>query len=190
VLVRAYAGAGLWEDLERKLAAGAMTLREVLATQAAHVRASLDEADRLLSKATRIDPSFSAFVECCEERGYELVVVSSGVQPLIERAFARAGLERVRILANGIDASRSGWQFLFRDDSQNGHDKAAAVRAARDSGKHTAYIGDGPSDFEAALAAHDRYAKAGRGLERYLAEQAIPFVSFRHFNEIAAQICR
>jgi 2-hydroxy-3-keto-5-methylthiopentenyl-1-phosphate phosphatase len=129
-------------------------------------------------------------VRFCEARGYELVVVSSGVQPLIDRAFERNGLSHVSVLANGIDPSESGWRFVFRDASDNGHDKASAVRAARAAGKYTVYIGDGPSDFEAAVAAHQRYAKTGRGLERYLAEQAVPFVSFTRFTEIEDRIGR
>lgn len=188
--MRTYAGAGFWEEFEEKLSAGAMTLREVLSAQAAHVRVPLDEADALLASSTRFDPSFASFVRFCEDRGYELVVVSSGVQPLIDRAFERNGLARVRVLANGIDASREGWQFEFRDASDNGHDKAAAVRAANAAGKHTVYVGDGPSDFEAAVAANERYAKAGRGLERYLSEQAVPFTAFTEFTEIEATIGR
>ncbi len=188
--MRTYAGARFWEELEIQLAAGAMTLREVLAAQAAHVRVPLDEADALLASRTRFDPSFASFVRLCEARGYELVVVSSGVQPLIDRAFERNGLAHVAVLANGIDASERGWQFRFRDDSDNGHDKAAAVRAARAAGKYTVYIGDGPSDFEAAIAADERFAKARRGLERHLSEQAIPFISFTRFSEIEARIGR
>lgn len=167
-----------------------MTLRDVLSEQAAQVRVPLDEADALLAASTRFDPSFASFVRFCEERRYDLTVMSSGVQPLIDRAFMRNGLAHVRVLANGIDASRDGWRFIFRDDSHNGHDKAAAVRAARDAGGYVIYIGDGPSDFDAATAADERYAKRGRGLERYLDEQAIPFVAFEQFKEIQAHICR
>lgn len=167
-----------------------MTLRDVLSAQASRIRVSLDEADALLASRTRFDPFFAPFVELCERRGYGLVVVSSGVQPLIDRAFERNSLTHVRVLANDIDPSPGGWRFSFRDASDNGHDKAAAVREARDRGKHTIYIGDGPSDFEAAVTADARFAKAGRGLERYLSEQAVPFVPFEHFGEIIAIIGR
>ena len=188
VLVRACVGAHRWEELEEKLHAGAMTLREVLAAQAAGVRASLDEADELLRDGTAFDPTFAPFVERCEREGAVLTVLSSGVQPLIERAFMRNGLGRVRILANGIDASPDGWRFLFRDSSDNGHDKAADVRAARERGSQTVYIGDGPSDYEAALAADRRFAKKGRALERYLAEHSIPHKAFERFAEIELKL--
>ena len=167
-----------------------MTLRDVLTAQAAHVRVPLDEADTLLATRTRFDPSFASFVRFCRDRNYELLVLSSGVQPLIDRAFARNGLEQVPVLANGIETSEQGWRFLFRDGSDNGHDKAAAVRGARAQGKYTVYIGDGPSDFEAAVAANERFAKAGRELGRYLSERGLPFTSFTHFTEIERKIGR
>ncbi|HEY5348592.1 MAG TPA: HAD-IB family phosphatase [Candidatus Lustribacter sp.] len=137
VLVRTYAGAHLWHALEQRLEARTMTLRDVLRTQAQAIGVSLDEADALLARETRFDPSFARFAAWCVANAVPLTVVSSGVQPLIERAFARNGLSGVPILANGIDPSPQGWRFEFRDDSDNGHDKAAAVRAARDAGAYT-----------------------------------------------------
>ncbi len=184
VLVRAFTGAHRWEELEERLHAGHMTLREVLAAQAAGVHASLDEADALLRDGTRFDPTFAHFVRRCEREGAPLTVLSSGVQPLIERAFARNGLTGVRIVANGIDPSPNGWCFQFLDDSDNGHDKAADVRAARERGSGTVYIGDGPSDYEAALAADRRFAKADRALERFLESRDIAFTSFERFDQI------
>ena len=190
VLVRACAGPHEWDELEQRLHAGTMTLRDVLARQAAHIHLSIDDADALLRDSTRFDPGFARFIERCEAEGVPVTVLSSGVLPLIQRAFARNGLERVTILANEVDASPNGWRFRFRDASDNGHDKAAAVRAARDAGVHTVFIGDGHSDFTAAIAADERYAKRGRALEAHLRERAIAFTPFLHFDEIAQQIHR
>jgi len=161
-----------------------MTLREVLAREAAMVRLSLDDADRYLEENTRFDPHFAEFVEAAEAHGASISIVSSGVQPLIERALARNGLSRVRALANGISAGPEGWTMLFRDDSDNGHDKRAAVLAAQREGASTVYIGDGFSDYEAALAAQRRFAKKGRALEQYLRDRDVPFVTFTHFDEV------
>lgn len=184
VLVRHYAGPTLWDDYEEHLRGKTMSLRDVLASQASHIRVSLDEADALLREQTRFDPSFAHFVQRCAAEGIGVSVLSSGVLALIERAFARHGLENVSIYANGIDPSPEGWRFHFRDDSLNGHDKAAAVRSARAAGLRTVFIGDGYSDFDAALAADERFAKRGRALEAHLRESAVPFLAFDHFSEI------
>jgi len=188
VLVRACAGPQEWDELEQRLHAGTMTLRDVLARQAAYIRISIDDADALLRDRTRFDPGFARYIARCEAEGVGVTVLSSGVLSLIQRAFARNGLERVAILANEVDASPDGWRFRFRDASDNGHDKAAAVRAARDAGIHTVFIGDGHSDFAAAITADERYAKRGRALEAHLREQGIAFTPFSNFDEIAAQI--
>ena len=184
VLVRHYVGPGPWEWYETQLRDGAMSLREVLAAQASHIGVSLDEADALLRERTHFDPTFAPFVRRCAAEGVAVSVLSSGVLPLIERAFARAGLENVSIYANGVDPRPEGWRFIFRDDSLNGHDKAAAVRSARESGIHTIFVGDGPSDFDAARIADERFAKRGRALEQHLAEHGLPFTPFERFSEI------
>jgi 2-hydroxy-3-keto-5-methylthiopentenyl-1-phosphate phosphatase len=66
-----------------------------------------------------------------------------------------------------------------------GHDKAARVRAARDAGARTVYVGDGISDFAGALEAEQRFAKKDRALERYCRERGVSCTSFSSFDEIS-----
>jgi len=107
--------------------------------------------------------------------------------PLIESALRRSGLGRVRVRANDV-LTGGAWALQFRDESPNGHDKAAAVRAAIAQNETVAYIGDGYSDYEAALAAHVRFAKRGRSLERYLRDRAVEFTPFSTFAEVEAAL--
>ena len=65
-----------------------------------------------------------------------------------------------------------------------GHDKAARVRAAREAGARTVYVGDGISDFEGALEADRRFAKKDRALDRYCRERGIACTPFASFDEI------
>ncbi len=161
-----------------------MSLRDVLAAQALCVRGSLDEAELVLAESTRIDPSFKPFVERCKREGTRLTIVSSGIAPLIERALARNGLPGVPVLANEVSTGADGWVMHFRDDSENGHDKAAAVRAASAEGNLVVYAGDGYSDYDAALAARIRFAKRGRSLEHFLRDRGEPFTPFSSFAEV------
>ncbi|MBC5809456.1 MAG: HAD-IB family phosphatase [Candidatus Eremiobacteraeota bacterium] len=189
VFVRHFAGDDGWNEIERRLAAGDITLREALALEASLVTAaSLDEADDVLQRTVRFDPTFARFVERCEARGMRLTIVSSGIEPLIRRALEREGLSRVPLLANPVTVSADGWRMDFRDASDNGNDKAALVRAARSSGASTIYIGDGYSDFDAALTADRRFAKRGRMLERFLRERSVTFQAFSNFAEVIAAL--
>lgn len=165
-----------------------MTLREVLQRQAAFVHLSLDEADAFLQRETFVDPHFVTFVHACRQRGVPVTVLSSGLAPLIERALTRAGLPDLPVVANHVNPSPAGWTIEFLDESDNGHDKAAAVRAAAAAGNETVYCGDGPSDFAAAMVADRRFAKAGRGLERYLRDAGVPFTSFETFETLESAL--
>jgi 2-hydroxy-3-keto-5-methylthiopentenyl-1-phosphate phosphatase len=188
ILVHACAGAHVWTDLERRLSAGSMTLREVLAAQAAFVRLSIDEAEAAIAAETGLDPSFFSFVGACRREGAELTILSGGIGTLIGRALERAGLTGVRYHANDADFSPDGWIMSFRDDSEHGHDKALAVRAAASRGLRTVFVGDGISDFEAAQAAGERFAKRGKALERFLRERGIPHAVFTGFAEVEAAL--
>lgn len=183
VLVRAVAGDEVWEAIDGALIAGDITLREALERQAAAVRLSRAETLAFMEAHARVDPTFAGFVAAVRAHGGTLRVVSSGIATVIHAALERAGVE-VDVLANDVDFAATGWTMSFVDASANGHDKAAHVRAARARGARTVYIGDGVSDFEAALEADERFAKGGRALEAYCRARGVPCESFDSFTQI------
>jgi 2-hydroxy-3-keto-5-methylthiopentenyl-1-phosphate phosphatase len=182
-ILRSVAGEEVWQRFEDELAAGRMALRDVLAQQAAMVRMSRDETLVFLEEQARVDPGFAPFVRTAHARGAQVAVVSSGLRQIIGPALERAGVD-VPIFANDVSFDAEGWTMTFIDDSANGHDKAARVREARARGAHTVYVGDGPSDFEAALEADRRFAKTNRALERYCQERGVACTSFASFAQI------
>lgn len=183
-LVNAFAGAPAWRELSAQLQAETMTLRQALQAQASLLRCTFEEADAFIARETAIDPHFAPFAERCAREGVPLTILSSGLGPLIERALARNGLEHVPLIANTAIAHPGGWRMQFVDESENGHDKAVAVRAARAAGEYVVFIGDGISDFTASMVADRVFAKAGRSLERYLRKLGREFSVFASFAEI------
>ena len=188
VLVRHFAGDAAWQAIEESLRRGDVTLREALQTEASLVHAGFDEACAVLERAVTFDPAFGDFVADCERRGIALTIVSSGVEPVIRRALERHGLGAVAVVANGLDPDPSGWHIRFRDELANGTDKAGVVRAERERGQFTTYVGDGLSDYDAALVAGYVYAKRGRRLERFLERRGVPFSAFESFRELVGRI--
>jgi 2,3-diketo-5-methylthio-1-phosphopentane phosphatase len=186
-LVRAVAGDAAWDAIDEPLLAGEITLREALARQAAAVRLSRAETLAFMVTHAKVDPAFGTFVAAVRAHGGAIRVVSSGIATVIHDALERANVE-VEVIANEVDFDPAGWTMTFVDPSGNGHDKAVHVRAAQARGAHTVYIGDGISDFAAAVVADERFAKAGRALEAYCRERAIPCVSFTSFDEIHARL--
>ncbi|GAC1658417.1 MAG: hypothetical protein NVS9B12_10900 [Vulcanimicrobiaceae bacterium] len=182
------AGKSKWNAFERSLHGRAMTLREVLAAQASLITCTLDEADAFLASETRFDPAFVGFVRACRKRSVPLTILSSGIAPLIERALSRNGISGLPVQANGIDARAQGWVMLFRDGSDNGGDKAGAIAQAQARGSTAAFIGDGFSDYDAALQADLRFAKAGRALVDYLCARTLPFAEFTSFDQVTREL--
>ncbi len=184
VLVRRLAGDGPWNEIEGRLHRGELSLREALVREAELVRLTLDEAADLLELQVRFDASFPAFVEACEAHSIPVTIVSSGVEPLIRRALEREGLQRLTVIANAVEALSTGWRLRFRDPIGNGTDKAAVVSAARALGARTVFIGDGRSDYEAALAADRAFVTRNGHLERFLTQRGVPFEPFASFAEV------
>jgi 2-hydroxy-3-keto-5-methylthiopentenyl-1-phosphate phosphatase len=188
-LVRAVAGDAAWTAIDEPLLAGKITLREALARQAAAVRLSRPETLAFMEAHAHVDPAFGPFVEAVRAHGGAIRVVSSGIATVIHDALARAGVE-VEVIANDVDFAPDGWTMTFVDPSDNGHDKAAHVRAARLGGAHTVYIGDGISDFAAALEADERFAKKGRALEAYCRARGVACEPFESFRQIERRLFR
>jgi 2-hydroxy-3-keto-5-methylthiopentenyl-1-phosphate phosphatase len=182
-LVRAAAGEAAWRDIDDELVAGRMTLRDALARQAALVRFTKAEALAFLEANATVDPTFASFVARVRAHAGDVRVVSSGVASIIHAALERAGVD-VPVLANDVDYAADGWTIVFIDDSTNGHDKAAHVRAAHAAGEATVFVGDGMSDFAAAEIADRVFAKKGRALEQYCSERGIAYMPFTSFAQI------
>ena len=187
-LVRSAAGDSAWDAIDGALTAGRITLREALEREAALVRLSRLEALAFLETRAHVDPEFAPFVAAVRAHGGSIRIVSAGIATVIHDALERAGVVDVDVLANDVDFAVDGWRMSFVDGSRAGHDKAAHVRAARAAGSATVYVGDGISDFEAAVEADRRFAKAGRALEAYCRERAIPCASFTSFDEVRAAL--
>jgi len=76
------------------------------------------------------------------------------------------------------------WECRFRDDSPHGHDKAAALRAARAAGRRTVLVGDGFSDREPAAVADLVFARRGRSLADWCRARAIACEEFDTFHDV------
>jgi 2,3-diketo-5-methylthio-1-phosphopentane phosphatase len=184
VLVRRFASDAVFHETERGLRHGSVTLRDVMQHQASFVRGTFDEVAALLAREVAIDPTFRPFVERCRAHDIPVTIVSSGIEPIVRGRMAEIGLDDLPIIANGIDANPSGWRILYRDAAGNGTDKVAVVHAAQVEGRRVAFVGDGRSDYAAALAADRCFAKRDKNLAHYLNERGAPYEAFTSFAEI------
>lgn len=180
-------GAPLIEQIGRALRAGEMSLRAGIAAEMRSIHRPFSAAVGLLRAEVRIDPGFAPLAAWCAQQQIPLTVLSAGFRQLIDLFLPRAEFPHLQILANEIEPDETrGWQCHFRDDTDHGHDKAAALRAAQVRGEYVVFIGDGLSDRAAAEAADEVFAK--HALADYCRARHIACHEFQTFAEILPQL--
>ncbi|HEX5467754.1 MAG TPA: HAD-IB family phosphatase [Gaiellaceae bacterium] len=175
----------IYQEVEDGLHGGTMTLRDVITREFEPVRRPLEEIVAWELENVRVRPGFRDFVELARERGWRVVIVSSGFHELIEPILEREGVE-VELIANRVDASTDGWKVRWRYDetcdSCGESCKRSIVQELAGDGE-LVYVGDGFSDRCAAEASDRVFAT--RGLTRYLDERGIAYERFDDFHDVA-----
>jgi 2-hydroxy-3-keto-5-methylthiopentenyl-1-phosphate phosphatase len=178
----------VYQEVEDGLDEGRMSLREVITREFRPVRKPLDEVIRWELENVELRPGFDEVVALARERGWRLVIVSSGFHELIEPILEHAGLD-VELHANRVDPDPEGWIVEWRYDEtcDNCGESCKRSIAQRFGGDgEIVYIGDGYSDRCAAEASDRVFAT--RGLAAYLAERGTDFEPFEDFYSVARSL--
>jgi 2,3-diketo-5-methylthio-1-phosphopentane phosphatase len=176
-------GAEMVQTIGRLIKSNQISLREGIAAEMRSIRVSWSEAEKLLREQVKVDPHFKTFARWCRAQQLPLTVLSAGFYQTIELFFARDQFPEIEVLANQLNPDEArGWQCEFRDESDWGHDKVRALRAARERGQYTIFIGDGLSDRAAAEAADEVFAK--HSLATFCQEKQLAFHPFETFADV------
>ncbi|KAI1881334.1 hypothetical protein JX265_000160 [Neoarthrinium moseri] len=176
---------------------GRKTFRASFQEMLDSVDTPFDECIRVLLANVVLDPKFKEFYAWCRANNVPVVVLSGGMQPVIRALLAHlVGEEEVRdmqIVSNDV-APRpgktindvGGWNIVYHDDSDFGHDKSLEIRpyAALPERPVMFYAGDGVSDLSAAKETDLLFAKAGRDLVQYCIRESVPYTEFHDFGDI------
>jgi 2,3-diketo-5-methylthio-1-phosphopentane phosphatase len=184
MLYRQFAGAECWQLVQRWLRGEISTPDEVRGCFAS-IKATRLEMEAALD-TVQVDPSFREFVDFCLGRRYRFAVLSDGFQWYIQYILGRYGISGLTIYANQIEFLPDGMRISFPWQSPEtplrGTSKPAIIRRYQREGCRVVFIGDGPSDIEAAEVAEKVYAK-GRLLD-YCQKQGIPAIGFTRFADL------
>jgi 2-hydroxy-3-keto-5-methylthiopentenyl-1-phosphate phosphatase len=188
IVVSTFGDPEVYREVEDALQAGEMPLREVITREFRAVTKPVDEVVEWALENVQIRRGLGELVELAHERGWQVVVISSGFHELIEPILAHEGVE-VELHANRLDPRPDGWIVLWNYDDQceacgESCKRSTMARLAR--GSEIIYVGDGYSDRCAAEAADRVFAI--RGLARHLDERGIPYEPFEDFHDVAAAL--
>jgi 2,3-diketo-5-methylthio-1-phosphopentane phosphatase len=179
-----------WQDIEDEWKAGRIGSRECLVRQIDLVRATPAQFDALVAKI-EIDPGFPEFVALCQDEGYDITIVSDGLDRAVGSVLARAGLD-LPYFANRLEwLGEDRWKLSFphaRSDCRalSGNCKCQFAEAA--TGLARIVVGDGRSDFCVAGRADLVLAKGA--LARHCQSDDLPHFAFESFAQATALLAR
>src|SRR5262245_32193381 len=170
-----------WRTIEAQWLAGLIGSRDCLSRQIDLVRATPEELDAVVDEVP-IDPHFPELVALCHSHGVPVTVISDGLDRIVNKMLARAGLD-VPILANRLEwLGDKRWRLNFPHEaadcrSQAGHCKCRAL--GLEAGTVRILIGDGRSDFCAAESADLVVAKGA--LAEHCQSIGLAYIVFGNF---------
>lgn len=152
------------------------------------------ECIEFLKKNIKLDEGFRKFYDYCTEKNIPVVVISSGMKPIIYNLLKTLvgddAANNIQIYSNDVKEFDDGkWDIVYKDDSSFGHNKALSIKEYLlaqnfDPVPPLFYCGDGVSDLSAAKETDLLFAKHGKDLITYCNRENIPYTEFNNFHEI------
>ncbi|KAJ6579381.1 HAD-like domain-containing protein [Mycena sp. CBHHK59/15] len=156
---------------------------------------SFDECKEVLRQNIKLDHGFKDFDSWCRANDIPVVIVSSGMAPIIRAVLSNLvgeeAAKRIDIIANDVDVEPNGkWSIKYRHPSSGyGHDKSRAILPYNDleSPPLLFFFGDGVSDMSAAKHADVLFVKqkddGENDLAAYCRREGIKHILFRDFAQ-------
>ncbi|MBF0183035.1 MAG: MtnX-like HAD-IB family phosphatase [Magnetococcales bacterium] len=180
-----------WHDIETAWREGRLTARECMQQQVSLLRVEHGQLDAFLDQV-EMDPDFPEFVRQVSARGWQLRVVSDGLDYAIWRIFRRYGLTQLPVFANHLqllDTDRYQLSFPHQESacrSGSGTCKCAVAEKSLGESVVPILLGDGSSDY--CLAHQVRQVWAKDRLLRYCQQQGLPHWPFTGFAEAVRRL--
>jgi 2,3-diketo-5-methylthio-1-phosphopentane phosphatase len=179
------------EDLLENWKIGLVSSRECLEREVEWVEAGLADLDTFIENEP-LDPFFKDFVDFCNRRKFELMILSDGLDYYIDSILMRYGFGFIDFKSNHLvtDGDRivgieCPW-YLPEICEMCANCKKAHVQKLRDEGFITVYIGNGYSDRCPSEHADIVFAKGE--LFDHCRREKIDCIRFRNFRDVEREL--
>ncbi|KAF9461728.1 HAD-like domain-containing protein [Collybia nuda] len=155
---------------------------------------TFEQCKETLRRDIKLDSGFKEFYAWCKSNDVPVIIVSSGMAPLIRAVLSNLvgdeAANEIEIIANDVAVHPDGkWEIKFRHPSSGfGHDKSQAILPYRDLADPPTlfFFGDGVSDISAAKHADLLFVKqkddGENDLAAYCTREGIKHVLFKDFS--------
>lgn len=180
-----------FREWELRWECGEITSRECMSRQVELIQADLSTLMRFAASLP-IDKGIVTLQQLCAQHGIPLIIVSDGIDRLIEAVLRRHGLSSIPVVSNHLVWDGNGAPSLsFPYASPDcligaGTCKCAVATFLGLSLKETIYIGDGRSDRCISTMAKKVYAK--EGLREWCDLQGVTYEPFETLTEVAEHL--
>ncbi|ANB15848.1 hypothetical protein AWJ20_3492 [Sugiyamaella lignohabitans] len=180
-------------EINQDILEGKTSFRDGFHEMLESIHTPFPECIDFLLKHVQLDPGFVDFYQWARANNVPVVIVSSGMKPIIfallTKLVGEQAASEIEIVSNDVKINDDGsWHIVYRDESSFGHDKSRAIRPYADLEKAKRpvllYCGDGVSDLSAAKETDLLFAKEGRDLITYCEREHIPYSVFKSFKDI------
>lgn len=175
-----------------------ISFREAFTEMLESIPTPFPECVDYLLKNIKLDPGFKEAFHWAQANDIPIIVVSSGMKPIIkallQNLVGEESIDQIEIISNDVKVNEDGsWEIIYRDETPFGHDKSRAIRPYREARKDVKtqtlfYCGDGVSDLSAAKETDLLFAKRGKDLVTYCRRQNVVFTQFDSFKDILENI--
>jgi 2-hydroxy-3-keto-5-methylthiopentenyl-1-phosphate phosphatase len=183
-----------WSDLIAQWERKEITTREALVKMYGMIRASREDVHRFIHEDVVVRPGFASFLDWCRSKGIDFVIVSEGLDHVIEETLAMIGVE-AKVITNhaifgpeylAVEFPETPPLCKHDDGDICGTCKVHHVQEAKGLGKYVIYIGDGTTDVRPALEADMVFAR--RALLKGMDALGRNFTEFKDFDDVRAGI--
>ncbi|XBW37740.1 hypothetical protein QEN19_003322 [Hanseniaspora menglaensis] len=192
-------------DLFKDIVHSKGSFRDSFQTMMDNINLPIEECIKFLVGKINLDPGFKTCLEYCNENNICVVIISSGMRPIIkallEHLLGKEEADKLTIVCNEteiLDEKTGKWTIKYKNpESIHGHDKSISIDELKQATELSGYrldqenekpiyfyCGDGVSDVTAAAKCDLLFARDGKDLITFCERGDIPYHKFQSWADI------